>query len=77
MGDASEAESRGTSSPPPSPLNLVKCSQTRENKNSNFPLALLHTQLKCGEHADLHKIIQVLLLRNRGNEEEVNCNGQV
>ncbi|XP_075901818.1 KICSTOR complex protein SZT2 [Nelusetta ayraudi] len=58
MADASEAESRVTSSTPPSPLTLAESSHTRENKKPNFPLTLLHPQPKCGAHTDLHKIIQ-------------------
>lgn len=49
MEDASEAESRGKSSAPTSPLIL-----------DEFSLTVLRTQPKCEVYPDLHKIIQVL-----------------
>lgn len=60
MEDASEAESRGKSSAPTSPLILAGSKTT---KSLDFPLTLLQTQPKCGVYPDLHKIIQVLLLK--------------
>lgn len=60
MEDASEAESRGKSSAPTSPLILAKSKTT---KRIDFPLTLLQTQPKCGVYPDLHKIIQVSLLK--------------
>lgn len=60
MEDASEAESRGKSSAPTSPLSLAESKTTR---SLDFPLTLLQTQPKCGVYPDLHRIIQVLLLK--------------
>lgn len=56
MEDASEAESRGKSSAPTSPLIL----DSKTAKSLDFPLTLLQTQPKCEVYPDLHKIIQVL-----------------
>ncbi|XP_028260407.1 KICSTOR complex protein SZT2 isoform X10 [Parambassis ranga] len=55
MEDASEADSRGKSFDPTSPMIL------EESKTANileFPLTLLQTQPKCEVYPDLHKIIQ-------------------
>lgn len=57
MEDASEAESRGKSSAPTSPLIL---DESKTAKIPEFPLTLLQTQPKCEVYPDLHKIIQVL-----------------
>lgn len=57
MEDASEAESRGKSSAPTSPLIL---DESKTAKSLDFPLTLLQTQPKCEVYPDLHKIIQVL-----------------
>lgn len=57
MEDASEAESRGKSSAPTSPLIL---DESKTAKSLDFPLTLLQTQPKCDVYPDLHKIIQVL-----------------
>ncbi|XP_070816668.1 KICSTOR complex protein SZT2 isoform X4 [Chaetodon trifascialis] len=56
MEDASEAESRGKSSVPTSPLILDE--PTKTTKIPEFPLTLLQTQPKCEVHPDLHRIIQ-------------------
>ncbi|XP_076579484.1 SZT2 subunit of KICSTOR complex isoform X5 [Chaetodon auriga] len=55
MEDASEAESRGKSSVPTSPLIL---DESKTTKIPEFPLTLLQTQPKCEVHPDLHRIIQ-------------------
>ncbi|XP_029987667.1 KICSTOR complex protein SZT2 isoform X2 [Sphaeramia orbicularis] len=55
MDDASEAESRGKSSAPTSPLIL---DESTVAKVPEFPLSLLQTQQKCEVYPDLHKIIQ-------------------
>ena len=56
MEDTSEAESRGKSSAPTSPLVLDEC---KTAKIPEFPLTLLRTQPKCEVYPDVHKIIQV------------------
>ncbi|XP_037624889.1 KICSTOR complex protein SZT2 isoform X2 [Sebastes umbrosus] len=55
MEDASEAESRGKSSAPTSPLIL---DESKSAKIPEFPLTLLQTQPKCEVYPDLHNIIQ-------------------
>uniref|UniRef100_A0A3B5B4W1 SZT2 subunit of KICSTOR complex n=1 Tax=Stegastes partitus TaxID=144197 RepID=A0A3B5B4W1_9TELE len=55
MEDTSEAESRGKSSAPASPLIL---DEFKTAKIPEFPLNLLQTQPKCEVYPDLHKIIQ-------------------
>ncbi|KAG8003235.1 KICSTOR complex protein SZT2 [Nibea albiflora] len=55
MEDVSEAESRGKSSAPTSPLIL---DESKTTKIPEFPLTLLQTQPKCEVYPDLHKIIQ-------------------
>ncbi|XP_044054476.1 KICSTOR complex protein SZT2 isoform X4 [Siniperca chuatsi] len=55
MDDASEAESRGKSSGPSSPLIL---DEAKTAKIPEFPLTPLQTQPKCEVYPDLHKIIQ-------------------
>ncbi|XP_023249147.1 KICSTOR complex protein SZT2 [Seriola lalandi dorsalis] len=55
MEDSSEAESRGKSSAPTSPLTL---DESRTAKIPEFPLTLLQTQPKCEVYPDLHRIIQ-------------------
>ncbi|XP_054872770.1 KICSTOR complex protein SZT2 isoform X6 [Amphiprion ocellaris] len=55
MEDTSEAESRGKSSAPASPLIL---DEAKAAKIPQFPLTLLQTQPKCEVYPDLHKIIQ-------------------
>ncbi|XP_044217594.1 KICSTOR complex protein SZT2 isoform X5 [Thunnus albacares] len=55
MEDASEAESRGKSSAPTSPLIL---DESKTAKIPEFPLTLLRTQPKCEVYPDVHKIIQ-------------------
>lgn len=59
MEDTSEAESRGKSSAPTSPLIL---DESKTAKIPEFPLTLLRTQPKCEVYPDVHKIIQVLYL---------------
>ncbi len=56
MEDASEADSRGKSSAPASPLIL---DDSKTARLPEFPLTLLQTQPKCEVYPDLHKIIQV------------------
>ncbi|XP_071387127.1 KICSTOR complex protein SZT2 [Centroberyx affinis] len=55
MEDTSEAESRGKSSAPASPLIL---DEPKMAKILEFPLSLLQSQQKCEVYPDLHKIIQ-------------------
>ncbi|XP_045905666.1 KICSTOR complex protein SZT2 isoform X11 [Micropterus dolomieu] len=55
MDDASEAESRGKSSAPSSPLIL---DEAKTATIPEFPLTVLQTQPKCEVYPDLHKIIQ-------------------
>ncbi|XP_041790475.1 KICSTOR complex protein SZT2 isoform X2 [Chelmon rostratus] len=55
MEDVSEAESRGKSSVPTSPLIL---DEPKTASIPEFPLTLLQTQPKCEVYPDLHKIIQ-------------------
>ncbi|XP_070764616.1 KICSTOR complex protein SZT2 [Enoplosus armatus] len=55
MDDASEAESRGKSSTPSSPLIL---DESKTAKIPEFPLTPLQTQPKCEVYPDLHQIIQ-------------------
>ncbi|KAE8293858.1 KICSTOR complex protein SZT2 [Larimichthys crocea] len=55
MEDVSEAESRGKSSAPTSPLIL---DESKTTTIPEFPLMLLQTQPKCEVYPDLHKIIQ-------------------
>lgn len=57
MDNASEAESRGKSSAPHSPLIMV---EPETAKIPEFPLLLLQTQPRCEVYPELHKIIQVL-----------------
>lgn len=57
MEDASEAESRGKSSAPTSPLIL---DESKMAMIPEFPLTLLQTQPQCEVYPDLHKIVQVL-----------------
>ncbi|KAM6921196.1 KICSTOR complex protein SZT2 [Xenentodon cancila] len=52
MDDASEAESKGKTSAPTSPLT------PEEDKILEFPLSLLQTQPKCEMCPDLHNIVQ-------------------
>ncbi|XP_039985268.1 KICSTOR complex protein SZT2 isoform X7 [Xiphias gladius] len=55
MEDASEAESRGKSSAPTSPLIL---DESKMAMIPEFPLTLLQTQPQCEVYPDLHKIVQ-------------------
>lgn len=67
MEDASEAECRGKSSAPTSPL-IMDESKT---EIPEFPLTLLQTQPQCEVYPALHKIIQVLYEVLSTNEESL------